>query len=431
MATFRYNIPRVSSTLSSLDEPQVQTAPAADDASAPSGSKSPTQICRVLIVEDQDSDFLLLDRMLKKFPDHRFSVTHANNFRDALDLLSKRQFDAALIDYRIGAQSGIDLIRELGGMSSQTPMIVMTGQGDERVDTEAMNAGAADYLDKNELSAGNLERSIRYARAHHDLKQRLQHSNSLLERATEQAETASSAKSDFLASMSHELRTPLNAILGFSEIIKNETLGAIEPSRYQVYAEHIHDSGRYLLNLVNGILDLAKIEAGKFELSDDVVDLSRLVSDALTLVEMQAEEGRVALESKVERDLPRLRADSQTVTQMLLNLLSNAVKFTPEGGVVTVAAYCEAKDICIAVGDSGIGIARADIEKVMMPFGQAENPFQGDHAGTGLGLPIVKSLIELHGGRFGLQSVNGSGTTATLRFPANRVVQTDQGAGRA
>lgn len=417
-----YNVPQPSSLFAAEDKSPAETALSSMRAPARSGRNRRSLACRILVVEDQDSDFLLIDRMLKKFPDSRFSVTRADDFCGALELLSKRQFDAALVDYHIGVRSGLDLIRKLGGLSSRTPMILLTGCGDERIDIEALNAGAADYLDKSGLSSSLLERSIRYARVHHDLMRRLRTSNRLLERAMAQTKTANKAKSDFLASMSHELRTPLNAILGFSEVIKDELLGVVEPTGYRDYAEHIHDSGHYLLGMVDKILDLAKIEAGKFELSDDVIDLPQLIAEVISLVEIQARQGGVTLKLAVPCDLPRLRADSQAVMQMVLNLLSNALKFTPRHGLVTVAVHCQEKGICIAVTDSGIGIQPKDLGRVMMPFCQAGNLFKSSLGGTGLGLSIVKSQIELHGGRFKLQSEEGKGTIAALTFPAERTL---------
>ncbi len=243
-----------------------------------------------------------------------------------------------------------------------------------------------------------------------------------LQKAMEAAEQANRAKSDFLARMSHELRTPLNAILGFSEVIKDECFGAVGNSRYTEYAADIHHSGRHLMALIDDLLDLSKIEAGKRELREEIVDLAELIPEALHLVEGQAAQGQVALERELGPALPRIHADYAATMQMLLNLLSNAVKFTRPGGTVRVRAWATAGGIEIEVRDDGIGIEPGAIDRLMAPFAQAESVPTHSRQGTGLGLPIVKSLMELHGGAFELSSRLHQGTTAVLRFPAERVI---------
>ncbi len=243
-----------------------------------------------------------------------------------------------------------------------------------------------------------------------------------LQDAMEAAEQANRAKSDFLARMSHELRTPLNAILGFSEVIKDGCFGPVGNTRYAEYAADIHDSGRHLMGLINDLLDLSKIEAGKRELRDEIVDLAELIPNAVHLLEGQAAECQIALELELAPALPRLRADHGAAKQVLLNLLSNAVKFTLPGGTVRVRALASASGIEIEVRDDGIGIDPGAIESLMAPFAQAESVQTRSRQGTGLGLPIVKSLMELHGGSFELSSRLHRGTTAVLRFPAERII---------
>ena len=242
-------------------------------------------------------------------------------------------------------------------------------------------------------------------------------------KAMEMAERANREKSAFLARMSHELRTPLNAILGFSEVIKDQMLGPIGNARYGEYASDIHESGRLLKNLIDDLLDLAKIEAGKLELRDEPIALADLVPSVLHYVERQAQQKSLKLSAELASGLPALRADPRAVKQMLLNLLSNAVKFTPEGGAVWLRAKLGSDGgVWIEVDDSGVGIPADQIEAVMAPFAQVERELQRGHEGTGLGLPIVKSLMTLHGGHFALRSGAGQGTTAVLQFPAERAV---------
>ncbi len=244
-----------------------------------------------------------------------------------------------------------------------------------------------------------------------------------LRRAKGLAETASRTKSRFLATVSHELRTPLNAIIGFSEIMMNELCGPLENERYRGYNKDIHESAGHLLALINDILELSKAEAGKLELQEGVVDLASLVESSVRLIRQQAMCGEVAIETEIATAAVRLRGDERKLKQVLLNLLSNAVKFTPPGGRVEVRVACDrAGSLVIGVRDTGIGIAEADLPEALEPFGQAGNHAGQSDEGTGLGLPLAKAMIELHGGRLTIDSVLGVGTTVTVVIPSERVL---------
>jgi PAS domain S-box-containing protein len=244
-----------------------------------------------------------------------------------------------------------------------------------------------------------------------------------LRMAKEMAEMASRAKTEFLANMSHELRTPLNAIIGFAEVMHMELLGPIGNQQYRGYVGDIHDSARHLLGLINDILDVAKIEAGRVELSEATIQVKSLFDAVARLIRERSVRAEVRLEMAVQPDLPPLLADERKLKQILINLLSNAVKFTPAGGAIRLAALRDPAngDLVITVADTGIGIAAADIHRVMEPFGQVDNPINRKFRGTGLGLPLTKGLVELHGGRFDLESTPGVGTTVTIRLPAQRL----------
>ena len=233
------------------------------------------------------------------------------------------------------------------------------------------------------------------------------------------AETANRTKSDFLANMSHELRTPLNAIIGFSEVIKMGMFGAVS-DRYRSAGSDIFDSGTHLLKLINEILDLSKLEAGQFELHEENVDIATIVHACVHLIEPQAEKAKVAIRKEIEPSLPILRADDRRLRQILLNLLSNAVKFTPEGGLVTVSASAENGAFTISVRDTGIGMASDQIPKALQPFHQIDSRISRKHEGTGLGLPLAKHLVELHGGKLVIESKVNVGTVVKVVLPASR-----------
>jgi len=242
------------------------------------------------------------------------------------------------------------------------------------------------------------------------------------DRGREQAEAANRAKSQFLANMSHELRTPLNAILGFSEIISSRIFEK-DAERTVEYAGLIHSSGKHLLALINDILDLAKIEAGRWQLQEKELSLHAVATDALQQLTWRAQNDHIILENAINPGLEPVYADERSIKQILLNLLSNAVKFTPEDGTVRVFARRHADgSMLVGVSDTGIGIAAEDQAKVFDSFGQGKHDVAIADKGTGLGLTIVKGLAEAHGGSVSLESEVGIGTTVTLRLPAARVM---------
>ena len=224
--------------------------------------------------------------------------------------------------------------------------------------------------------------------------------------------------------MSHELRTPLNAIIGFSEMILSAPLGPIGNPRYAGYVDHIRDSGLRLLSLINDILDLSRLDAGKTELSETLVSVSHVLSETRCLVERQAEQAGVSLAFELEPGLPLLRADERRLGKIVLNLLSNGIKFTPKGGSVTVRAGVSAAGFSMQVSDTGIGMTQADIAKALERFGQVDSRLSRKYEGSGLGLPLARQLVELHGGSLSIESRLNVGTTVTAMFPAQRIVAT-------
>ncbi len=240
--------------------------------------------------------------------------------------------------------------------------------------------------------------------------------------ARDQATEASRSKSEFLANMSHELRTPLNAIIGFSEALERELFGPVGNPRYREYAEDIHDSGVHLLNLINDILDLSKIEAGHFKLHEDETDLDSVVASACRIVRHRAQQAAISIEVAMPSPAVSLKADERALKQILINLISNAVKFSADGSIVRVEGTLQPDRLRLAVIDCGIGIAEADIPKALAPFTQIDGTLSRTHEGTGLGLPLAKHLTELHGGMLMIESCPGEGTTVYVDIPASRLI---------
>src|SRR6185437_8105691 len=245
-----------------------------------------------------------------------------------------------------------------------------------------------------------------------------------LRRARDEAEGANRAKSEFLAMMSHELRTPLNAIIGFSEVMHDGLFGPL-PARYLEYLKDINDSGQHLLQIISDILDMSKLDAGKATLSESLCDVPLIIKRCQRLMARRAESGRVLIEAQFPPALPLLWADELKLRQIILNLLSNAVKFTRPGGRVTATAYDlgpgEADGgVVIEIADNGIGMAAESIPLALSPFRQVDNRLDRKYEGTGLGLPLTKGLVELHGGTLDITSRVDLGTAVTIRLPAAR-----------
>ncbi len=230
------------------------------------------------------------------------------------------------------------------------------------------------------------------------------------------AELASKSKSEFIANMSHELRTPLNAIIGFSEMLKHQTV--TDPAKVVQYAGYIGQAAEHLLALINSILDVSKIQAGKLGVDLEPTDLKIVLAPCLMITEAKARDKSIAMELHIDESLPFLRADPLRLKQILINLLSNAVKFTPEGGRILLEAHQrDPRFVTIAVTDTGVGMTAEGVDIALRPFGQVESGFNRRHEGTGLGLPIAQALTKLHGGDMKVSSTKGVGTRVTIQIP--------------
>ncbi|WP_161139518.1 ATP-binding protein [Propylenella binzhouense] len=266
-------------------------------------------------------------------------------------------------------------------------------------------------------------RNLAYRAEKDALFAELEQSKAVSDEARRRAEAANMAKSQFLATMSHELRTPLNAILGFSELMRAEMLGPINNPAYKDYLNDIHDSGQHLLKIINEILDLSRIEAGKRELREELTSLADLADEACGLLELKARQKNIKVDQIFDESLPRIVLDEQAIRQVVLNLVSNALKFTPNGGEVTVkVGRTQSGGQYVSVRDNGPGIPEEEIPIVLSAFGQGSVSIKNAEQGTGLGIPIVQALVHLHGGNFTLRSQVGVGTEAIATLPAKRVV---------
>jgi PAS domain S-box-containing protein len=255
-----------------------------------------------------------------------------------------------------------------------------------------------------------------------DVSERMRYERAL-QQAKEEADGANRAKSLFLATMSHELRTPLNAIIGFAEIMQHEVMGPVGNAQYRSYITDIQMSGTHLLQLINDILDLSKAESGMLELNEETIDLGEVIRSAARVSRASIEKAGLTANIDLMPELPLLRVDERKTRQVLFNLIGNAVKFTPAGGCIDIRGCFDPQTgMMITIADTGIGIAPENLQRVFEPFVQIDSSFSRQQPGTGLGLPAVKAIMELHGGSLELRSVVGVGTEATAIFPPERVV---------
>ena len=369
----------------------------------------------ILIVDDDD---IVREIMRAELEADGFQVVEAVDGVEACQKCWSQLPDLVIADVVMPRMDGFALCRELRAnpVSQFVPILQATGLDDTHSIEQAYEAGATDFIGKPLLWT-ILKHRVRYmlrsARAFDELRR----NQEILVAAKDAAESANRAKSEFLANMSHELRTPLNAIIGFSTIMRDGLFGAL-PGKYTEYAGMVCDSGTHLLAIINDILDLARAESNGLELREEDVDIARVVALSSTIVREMADKVGVNYHVTMAEVLPHVRADSGKLRQILINLLGNAVKFTPSGGNVTLSADSGPDGgLQFRIADTGIGIPADKIEVAMAPFGQVDSRLARRFEGTGLGLPLTKRLVELHGGTFHLASEPGKGTIVTVRLP--------------
>jgi signal transduction histidine kinase len=379
----------------------------------------------VLIVDD---DLALAESLVDVLVAKGYTVYAVDTADQAVGVLCDRRdcSDAvavALLDVRLGvASSGVDLLSRLRDEHPDLVCVMMTAALDTQTAIEALRRGAYDYFDKT-CEPSTLLAILGRCFEKVQLQQERRAAFEALRVAKEEAEAANQAKSAFLATMSHELRTPLNAIIGFSDMMLREVQGHIGNERYRSYVADIHSSGEHLLDIINDILDLSKAEAGKLELCEEIFDLRQTIRWVAAMTDARAHEAGLTATFRFAEDLPLLRADERKTRQVFVNLIGNAVKFTPRGGSIEISGRFESEmGLRITVADNGIGIPPEDLGRVLQPFEQVDHSFSRHHQGTGLGLALVKAVMELHGGSLELRSELGAGTEAEIIFPCERVV---------
>lgn len=378
----------------------------------------------VLIIDD---DLAFCESLADMLMPKGYAAIHVDTPERAIAALRSPPADAAapvaLIDVRLnGIDCGVDLIPRLRAEQPELICVLMTAGIDSQTAIAGLRRGAYDYFDKS-CDPSSLFAVLDRCFDRVALLREREAAYQELRLAKEEAERASRGKSGFLATMSHELRTPLNAIIGFSEMMLREVLGSLGNDQYRAYVQDIHESGTHLLQIINDILDLSKAEAGKLDLHEEVFDLRDTIRSVCQLTCARVHSGKLSDAVTLAPDLPLLRADERKTKQVLLNLVTNAIKFTPPGGRIEIAGRFDPQlGVVLTVSDTGIGIAPADLDRVLEPFEQVDSTFSRSHQGTGLGLPLVKAIMELHGGSLELQSEVGVGTQVSVTFPPQRSV---------
>lgn len=367
----------------------------------------PGAVIKLLLIEDDEDDFIITRDLLEDTNFGDYNLDWENSIDAAKAALAGNTHDVCLLDYSLGAEDGVSLLKQASRLGFKGPIIMLTGQDNEQLDSEALSAGAVDYLVKSQLSASRLARAIRYAIARKEME------TERVERL--RAESENRSKSEFLAHLSHELRTPLTAILGYTDLM----MGAYNPATYTQHLNIIKRNGHHLLSLLNDVLDLSKIEAGKLDIECRNFQLNPFIADIYHLMKVTALDKDIEFDVVATKALPiDIYSDPTRLRQILLNIIGNAIKFTDQGGVkLFIDTTPDTHELSFTVVDTGIGISTEDQKRLFQPFSQAGGVNSRSEQGTGLGLAISRQLSHKLSGNLTLSSEPGCGSTLTLTIP--------------
>jgi signal transduction histidine kinase len=387
---------------------------------------------RLLLIEDDEDDYVIVQDLLSDLEQNTYELDWVSSFDDGIERLLRNDVDACLLDYRLGARTGMELLYEAKRRGCSVPIIFLTGQTDRAIDMEALQAGAIDYLIKNELSAMEMDRSIRYAVGHARSMLKLEEMASELKAAHQRALDASQAKGKFLAMISHELRTPLNAILGYAELIHAE-LEKLTLDHLAKDVDEIRIAGSHLLSLINELLDSSRAEAGKLTLHISSFAVAPLVHEIAATMKPLVTRNDNKLELVCPPDIGGMISDPDRLRQVLVNILGNACKFTKNGQIKFTVREESAERITPRVADpgaghedgwlefriqdTGIGMTPEQLYRIFEGFTQADPSISQRYGGTGLGLLISRQLVKLMGGEILADSKRGVGAVFRVLVP--------------
>jgi signal transduction histidine kinase len=383
------------------------------------GTENQPPDVRVLLIDDDRDDYLLTRDLLAEIPGGRYRVEHVPTYEEGLEAACRGAHDVCLLDYRLGARTGLDLLRESRARGARVPVIVLTGKGEYAIDQEAMRAGAADYLEKAGLTPTLLERSIRYALQQHrheaELEQRVLERTEALARANAALREEDRRKNDFIAMLAHELRNPLAPIRNALEIMR---LTGNDPSAVEQSRAMLERQVEQMVRLIDDLLDVSRITTGKLRVQREPVSLGAVVEAAVEISRPAIDKARLVLHVRLPDRPVRLRADRVRLAQVLSNLLNNAAKYTPEGGTVTLTAEHVGAQVVVTVRDTGVGIPPDVLPRVFDLFTQVDRTLNRSQGGLGIGLALVRRLVELHDGTVSARSDGpGRGAEFTIRLP--------------
>ena len=385
-------------------------------------TRCPTDVpVRLLLVDDDEDDFLLTREVVSEMPHGRYALDWKPDYDSGLAAVTAGEHDVYLIDYRIGAKTGLDLIAATAHLEMRGPMILLTGQGEFEIDQAALRAGAADYLEKGRLDATILERSIRYAlrqrRTEQELEQKVAERTRSLATANELLLEADRRKDEFLATLAHELRNPLAPIRNALEILRISQFSAkAAESTHAMMDRQV----RHMVRLIDDLLDVSRITRGKLKLNPEPLDLAEVLADAVEAARPAFIKGEIDFHADPPPGPLPMTGDRVRLTQVFSNVLSNAAKYTEPGGSVTLTVEHAPGTATVRVRDSGVGISAEHLPRIFDLFTQIDRSLNRSQGGLGIGLSLVKQLVDLHGGTVAADSDGpGLGAEFTLTLPVN------------